>query len=165
MAKQRYQILCDRCVVYVLPLPGKDMAEEKDDQSLRIFTDILQLGKWSQDTSGNFTNHCWVLPKARKFGHPLEYCAESGKCELMLIDMELPEWLENGLVRLKEISEVMADFPTDKALVFTVHLSSSVPFLPETLKSQKGWTEITFSPETEALDREDKHISGEQERP
>lgn len=56
----------------------------------------------------------------------------------------------------------MADFPTEGS-VFTVHLSSSVPFLPETLKSQKGWTEITFSPETEALDREDKHISGEEE--
>jgi len=56
----------------------------------------------------------------------------------------------------------MADFPTEGS-VFTFSLSFTVPYLPETLKSQKGWIEITFSPETEALDREDKHILGEEE--
>ena len=112
---------------------------------------------------GNFTNHCCILPKARKFA-TLWSTVLNWANELILIDMEYSlEWLENGLVRTYR--SLRSDgWLSHRRLC--IHLQSEFhsPLSSETLKSQKGWIEITFSPETEALDREDKHISGEEER-
>ena len=73
----KYSVIDVWCISFHSPARH---SEETDDQSLRIFTDILQLGKWCPcDTSWKLYKPLLHLAQSKKVCHPLEYCAELGK--------------------------------------------------------------------------------------
>lgn len=136
MAKQRYQILCDRCVVHV-PSPPARHTEEKRWSKSGEFSQTSQLGKWRPcDTSETLQTTVGSCPKCKKVLPPLEYCAESGKWIDAYRHGVFPCGLKMGWWGLK--GALRSDgWLSHRRLCIHRPSEFSVPFLPETLSPRK----------------------------